>query len=247
MKIKKLLFVVVGISLTTFIFNSCNIFDSKKATGNISFYQVPLVCGADETIGCGSRIKPLFIESAKQKEIKESWTNREGTVIAFVWTDGKPEDKVARKLFDKLDIEGSLINDEKEIKALTAGMNGKQIWYQGMAVDSLSLHEAGTIAKTSTQAIIKKGLITQEESNLIRPDIENYFKKELVKVRTFDALINDQKTKWMDDCYQIYANHIGADRAKKVKIYYADYLIKKEQEKANCKENCKDKKDCCTK
>jgi len=244
---KKIILLSVSIVLTTFLFNRCNSVDSKAATAKISFYDVPLVCGADTTIGCGSRIKPLFIESAKQKDIKESWTNREGTVIAFVWTDSKPNNDIAQKLFKQFDIEGSLITDEKQITELTEGMNGKEIWYQGMAVDSLSLHEAGTIASKSTQVIVDAGLITQQEATAIRPEIENYFKKELVKVRTFDELINDQRTIWLDASYQIYASHIGADRADKVKIYYADYVAKKEAEEAKCKESCKNKKDCCKK
>ena len=39
---------------------------------SITFYSVPLVCGADSNIGCGSRIKPLFLETEKQNRIKES-------------------------------------------------------------------------------------------------------------------------------------------------------------------------------
>ena len=244
---KKIILAVLCLTLTVFLFNRCNSVDSKAATGKISFYDVPLVCGADSTIGCGSRIKPLFIESAKQKEIKESWTNREGTVIAFVWTDSKPNNDLAEKLFKQFDIEGSLITEDKQISELTEGMNGKQQWYQGMAVDSLSLHEAGTIATNSTQVIVDAGLITAEEAAAIRPEIENYFKKELVKVRPIDNLIEDERTKWREDSYKIYASHIGKDRADKVNAYYSAYLQKKIEEEKNCKPSCKDKKDCCKK
>lgn len=242
---RKLIF-IISIVLTSFLFNSCNLFDNKPVTGRVSFYKVPLVCGADATIGCGSRIKPLFIESAKQKEIKESWTNRQGTIIAFVWTEGKPNISVTEKLFKKLDIDASLINDEKEISKLTADMNGKQSWYQGMAVDSLSLHEAGTIASKTTKMIADAGLITSDEVKIIKPEIENYFKKELVKVRTFEELCQDEKTKWLEGSYQIYASHIGIERAEKVKAFYSEYLKKKEADD-KCKRSCEDKKGCCKK
>ncbi len=243
---KKIIF-AASIVFAAFLFNRCNSIDSNAATTTISFYDVPLVCGADPTIGCGSRIKPLFIESAKQKAIKESWTNREGTVIAFVWADGKPDNALAKKLFMQFNIEGTPIHDENKIHELTADINGKQAWYRGMEVDSLSFREAQTIAKNTTQVIVNGGLITEEEAAVIRPEIESYFKKELVKVRNVDELIQDERTKWIRDSYRIYANHIGAERADKVQTYYSGYLRKKIEEEKNCTKSCNDKKDCCKK
>ena len=249
MKRQILVPVITGtlITLASFLFNGCNSVESRTSTGNISFYDVPLVCGADATIGCGSRIKPLFMESEKQPEIKESWTNRQGTVIAFVWANGSPNHGLAEKLFRQFDIEGSQITDEKEIRELTEGMKGKQQWYEGMAVDSLSLHEAGTIASTTTQVILDAGLITAEEAAAIRMEIENYFRKELVKARDVDALLRDERTKWIEDSYLIYASHIGKERADKVNTYYSAWLKKKIEEEKNCTPSCKDKKDCCRK
>ena len=238
---------IASLTIAVFLLNRCNSLESKASTGNISFYDVPLVCGADSTIGCGSRIKPLFIESAKQKEIKESWVNRKGTVIAFLWAGNKPDNSVAENLFKQFDIEGSRVTNEKEISELIEGMKGKDLWYEGMAVDSLSLHEAGTIASNSTQVIIDAGLITTDEAAVIRPEIENYFKKELVKVRSVNNLIDDERTKWRKDSYQIYASHIGTDRADKVNKYYSEYLQKKIEEEKNCRQSCKEKKDCCKK
>ena len=85
-KMKKIILLSISVVLTILLFNRCTS-NSSAAAEKISFYEVPMVCGADTTIGCGSRIKPLFIESAKEKDIKESWVNLEGTVIAYVWTD----------------------------------------------------------------------------------------------------------------------------------------------------------------
>lgn len=249
MKMKKIIFSTLSIILTVLLFNCCYSIDNEASTRHISFYNVPLVCGADSSIGCGSRIKPLFIESEKQKEIKESWVNREGTIVAFIWTDDIADEDLAEKLFKQLNIDGALITDDKKMAELRVEMNGTQQWYKGMAVDSLSLQEAETIASNTTKAVMEEGLITKEESSAIRPEIENYFKKELVKVRTFEELCKDQKTKWSEDSYQIYLNHIGAERAGKVKIFLSDLLDKKEKEK-NCKKSCgkdENKKDCCTK
>jgi hypothetical protein len=164
-----------------------------------------------------------------------------------VWADGKPDNALAEKLFSQFNIEGTPIHDEKKIHELTAGINGKQAWYTGMEVDSLSFREAQTIAKNTTQVIVNGGLITEEEAAVIRPEIESYFKKELVKVRNVDELIQDERTKWIRDSYQIYANHIGAERADKVQTYYSGYLRKKIEEEKNCTKSCNDKKDCCKK
>jgi len=47
----------------------------------ITFYDVPLVCGAAPAIGCGSRAKPLLIDLERQSAIKEAWLNRAGTIV----------------------------------------------------------------------------------------------------------------------------------------------------------------------
>ena len=52
----------------------------------ITFYDVPLVCGAAPAIGCGSRAKPLLIDLERQSAIKEAWLNRAGTIVAIVWS-----------------------------------------------------------------------------------------------------------------------------------------------------------------
>ena len=44
----------------------------------ITFYDVPLVCGAAPAIGCGSRAKPLLIDLEQQTAVEEAWLNRRG-------------------------------------------------------------------------------------------------------------------------------------------------------------------------
>jgi len=52
---------------------------------DISFFNVPLVCNAAPTIGCGSRAKPVLTSFEKSPNVKEAWLNREGTTVAVVW------------------------------------------------------------------------------------------------------------------------------------------------------------------
>src|SRR5260221_13598629 len=51
----------------------------------ITFYDIPLVCGAAPAIGCGSRAKPLLMDLERQAAIREAWLSRAGTIVAIVW------------------------------------------------------------------------------------------------------------------------------------------------------------------
>jgi hypothetical protein len=205
----------------------------------ITFYKVPLVCGADSAIGCGSRLKPLFIETGNEKAIKESWSNRQGTVIAIVWNNNADE-KIIQPLFKKQEIEAELISDSAIIRQQMASLKGNGKWYKGMDVDQLSIEEAGFIAESATNFAKEASLINENEAKNIKSDIEAYFKKELTQVRTPDNLQSDStQGRWRQDAYQIYVNHIGKDRADKVSEAYEKYL----SERSKCKESCCDKKE----
>jgi hypothetical protein len=215
-------------------------------TEKISFYKVPLVCGADKSIGCGSRIKPLFINAEKEAEIKESWTNRQGTVIAIVW-NGAENEKLIQTLFEKNDIEGKLVFDSVEVKKLSSDFREKDKWLLGMDVDQLSIHEAGTIASDATKFAKEKGIINEDEASKIKADIEEYFKKELVKVRT-NAELGSEETNagWMQAMYDIYVRHIGQERADKAKDVYSEYQEEMRAKQDACCESDKEDK-CCKK
>ncbi len=229
--------------IATVLITACN---SSSKEELISFYKVPLVCGADSEIGCGSRIKPLFIETGKEKDIKESWTNKEGTVIAIVWSENENE-KLIQSLFEKNAIDGKLIVDSAELKNLSANFRGKEKWLKGMEVDELSIHEAGTIANSTTKFAIEQGIISDEEASAIKADIEEYFKKELVKVRTYEELKSEETDAvWMKSMYDIYVKHIGKERADKAKDLYYTFRDEMKKSKDACCDN-KEKDECCKK
>ena len=212
----------------------------------ISFYEVPLVCGADPDIGCGSRVKPLFIETAKENKIKESWLNRQGTLMAIVWdeqfTNTEEQEKLIQPLFAKFQINAVLITDSLKVKEITGSMNESGKWLQGMDVDKLSLEEAETIAESLTALGKSKGLLNDKETGLIKAELEDYFKKELVKVRTYDELKNrETQDKWQMDGYKIFEKHIGSVRADKIAKLYEEESGKEENMKS-CEEDCCKKK-----
>lgn len=248
MKKEILQFTTIFAVLATLIFTGCgNNKTTTTADGNIiSFYEVPLVCGAAPEIGCGSRIKPLFLDTEKEKQIKESWSNRQGTIIAIIWDaplkDASARENLIQPLFKKHAIDAKVISDDKDIANYMASMKTDQ-WYKGMDVDNLSLEEAGVIAEDLTKFAQDKGLINQSEKDSIKYDLEAYFKKELVIVRTCDELKSEEtQEKWRKDGYQIYVSHIGKERADSVAGFFDEYETMK-------KERCeKDgKKSCCEK
>lgn len=218
---------------------------------NISFYRVPLVCGAAPHIGCGSRIKPFFMDTEKESSIKESWTNRQGTVLAFVWNgDAKATDqeKVLHRLFEKHGIEAKYVSEAMEQSDLRTSLtNERDQWLEGMEVDRLSLEEAGVIAQSLTQFALDAKLITQDENDKIRSEFEAYFKKELVMVRTEDELrAFETQERWKRDGFAIYEKNIGKKRAEKVSKYYKKHQIEYMDKESCCsKEEGTD--DCCEK
>jgi hypothetical protein len=225
------------LSLLSLIGFNCS---NNKQTDIISFYEVPLICGAAPEIGCGSRIKPLFIDTEKEMAIKESWSNRQGTVIAIIWNDLSQNDSIResmiQSLFLKNDIEATLITRDSVINNLTLSLHGKDKWYKGMDVEQLSIEEAGIIAEDLTKFVLDSGLMNISETKAVKKDLEDYFKKELLKVRTYDDLKGPVTQKrWQDDGYQIYISHIGKERTDKV---VALYLKKLSREKG-----CKEEKD----
>jgi RimJ/RimL family protein N-acetyltransferase len=64
---------------------------SQVDSTRISFYAVPLVCGAAPEIGCGSRAKPILQALERNSAVAQAWLNRAGTVIAVLWSKDSTE------------------------------------------------------------------------------------------------------------------------------------------------------------
>lgn len=236
---KNSLFILLFFSAAVFfLFQECNTSKEDIRT----FYRVPLICGVNREIACGSRVKPLFLETEKQPEIKESWINRQGTVIAIVWNESLSQEKknnIIQPLFAKYEIEAEYVSDtEKKDRIIESffsnvapAQKGKDKWYHGMEVDQLSLEEAGSMGDSATLFALKAALINETEAFKIKNDIEEYMKTELIKVRTFKELTSDETDlKWKKQGYEIYIKYIGTERAEDVRDYYIEYqkqIIKK--------------------
>ena len=179
----------------------------------ISFYDVPLVCGAAPSIGCGSRTKPLLIDLEWQTPIKEAWLNRTGTIVAIVWRGPVRMEEVGRPIFERHEVRYNERRPDKET-AQFSRTNGR--WLQGAEVDRLSLEEAQQIAETSVVSATRDGLVSLEEAAQIKADIEAYFRNELVKFRTRQELLKDARSKFPQAILNVYEKHVGRERTAAV-------------------------------
>jgi hypothetical protein len=179
----------------------------------IAFYDVPLVCGAAPSIGCGSRAKPLLVDLERQVPIKEAWLNRAGTIVAIVWRGPARMEEVGRPVFERHEVQYAEVPDDKQA---ARSFRIDRRWFHGAEVDRLSLEEAREIAETSMASITEEGLVSIEEASRIKSDIEAYFRKELVRFRTREELQQDAQSKFPEAVINIYQKHIGTKRTAAV-------------------------------
>jgi hypothetical protein len=175
----------------------------------IAFYDVPLVCGAAPSIGCGSRAKPLLVDLEQQAPIREAWLNRAGTIVAIVWRDQARMEEVGKPIFERHEIEYTERRDDQQT---TGSFRMEGSWLRGAEVDRLSLEEAREIAETSVASAAKERLVSREEAAQIKSEIEAYFRKELLKVRTKQELLQDARGKFQEAILNIYEKHVGVER-----------------------------------
>ncbi len=225
-------------------FNACS--NGNAATAQkqvVSFYKVPLVCSAAPDIGCGSRSKPVLLKLEKNPAIKEAWLNRSGTVIAIVWKNNEQTETVAKPVFSENSIDFTEVS-EKNADEYKENFRKQNFWYHAADVDILSREEAATIAGSLVKWSLENNLITADEANKIKTDVEAYFKEELVKLRTQEQLNDDSQNKFRQALYNITEKYIGKDRTEKaMELYQKNF--EKQCKKDNSCTTPGTKKDCC--
>jgi hypothetical protein len=177
----------------------------------ITFYDVPLVCGAAPAIGCGSRAKPLLMDLERQAAIREAWLNRAGTIVAIVWSGPARTAEVARPVFERHEVQCKERCDDKP-----SSFRKNMSWFRGAEVDQLSLEEAREIAEISVASAARERLVSAEEAAQIKSDIEAHFREELVMLRTKQELLQDTQGKFPQAVLNIYQKRIGMERTAEV-------------------------------
>src|SRR5260370_3484495 len=176
-------------------------------------YDVPLVGGAAQAMGCGSGAKPLLMELEQRTAIKEAWLNRAGTIVAIVWSGPARTEEVAKPVFERHEIQYRERGDDRKT---TGSFRSQGTWLRGAEVDRLSLEEVQEIAETSVSAAARERLVSVEEAAQIKSDIEAYFRKELLKFRTKQELLRDTQSKFPEAVLSIYEKHLGRESAAEV-------------------------------
>ncbi len=196
----------------------------------VTFYDVPLVCGAAPSIGCGSRAKPLLLDLERQSAIKEVWLNRTGTIVAIVWHDEPHMEEAGKPIFKRHEVEyNELRGDKPDSLRIDEG------WFRGAEVDHLSLEEAREIAETLVALVGKERLTSIEEAAQIKSDIEHYFRKELIKIRTKQELLHDTQDKFRKAVLNIFQKHVGTERASEVQARIQNpFAIAEKAETSSC-------------
>jgi hypothetical protein len=123
-------------------------------------------------------------------------------------------EEVGRPVFERHEVQYTERRDDKQT---TESFRIEGSWLRGAEVDRLSLEEAREIAETSAASATKDGLVSVEEAGQIKPDIEAYFRKELVKFRTKEELLHDARTKFPEAVLNIYERHVGTERIAAVR------------------------------
>ena len=121
--------------------------EAPVSAERVSFFEVPLECGAAEALGCGSASKPVLKELERNSKVKEAKINYSGTVLAVVWND--PEQALSgvatvEAVFKARDLETTLLRASARARALKEYGSGR--WYGSAEVDHLSEREAQVIA-----------------------------------------------------------------------------------------------------
>lgn len=140
---------------------------------DVSFFKVPLECGAAADLGCGSSAKPILRELEQDSRVATAKINRPGTVLAVSWknpgqaTSGIP---FVASTFEKNESEATTLRGPARESALMQYKAGQ--WYGPAEVDRLSEREAEVIASR---------LVTRAQLGLA-PEIEKALTHDLSAV-----------------------------------------------------------------
>jgi mercuric ion binding protein len=126
---------------------AATVLDAPVSPERVSFFEVPLECGASEGLGCGSASKPVLKALDRDPKVKDAKINHAGTVLAVVWND--PEQAVSgaatvEAAFKARDLETTLLRGPARDRALQEYGSGR--WYGAAEVDRLSERESQVIA-----------------------------------------------------------------------------------------------------
>jgi copper chaperone len=153
---------------------------SDVSPERVSFFEVPLECGASEGLGCGSAAKPLLNELGGNHGIADARINYPGTILAVVWeTPNGRSEAAVEALFEAHHMAAATLRGEAREKALHA-FEAEQ-WYGAADVDRLSEHEARVIAARIVNRAGNRLGLTPNRLAALTEDLAVVFARHLTK------------------------------------------------------------------
>jgi hypothetical protein len=154
---------------------------------NTSFFKVSLVCNMAPDIGCGSRSKPLLLNLENDKNIKEAWLNKEGTLMAIVCNeviDKSSQLVIINSIFSKYNMTINDLNFVTEVYSFSSKNN----WFRSNDVDKLSKEEALTLANIIVKVYHKLNPLTDVQKEKLQNETVNIFYDFFLTFTTFNQL-----------------------------------------------------------
>lgn len=163
----------------------------------VSFFNVPLVCNAAPTIGCGSRAKPILTSFENSPNVKEAWLNKAGTTIAIVWNEGLDvvnKKETASTIFSEHKLNATEISTE-EYSTTYNSFKTHEGWLKGSDVDKLSKEEASIFAKRITNTIKENTDISVAHLEKIEQKVSDGFYDFFLNYKSINDLGNPNSYK----------------------------------------------------
>lgn len=198
-------------------------FMSANNTG-VSFYQVPLVCHAAPSIGCGSKAKFLLVDLEKYNDAVEgAWLNKTGTVVAVKWDTKTEENKKAeiiKKVSTNHNIELTTLAQIEATDYAKTFPNSSE-WYKGKEVDKLSKEEAGIIAKNTIASYKSNKLIKPSFEKQFQTDIEKIYADLFLSISSYKDLTTAAYNKVENQIQQAGEKYVGKGKMPHVELCIA--------------------------
>jgi copper chaperone CopZ len=190
-------------------------------TGKITFYEAPLVCAADPTIGCGSKAKFLLADLERNPDaIEGAWLNKKGTVIAIKWKDNVSVSKRAQIISavgTKHEMEVAPVVDAQAAIYVKTFPNGAA-WYKGKEVDNLSREEAAFIAQKTIASYKKKGLVKDSFAKQFQVDIQKIYTDLFLSLTSYKDLNTETYNKVEDQIQRAGEKYVGKGKMPHVEL-----------------------------
>ena len=201
----------------------------------VSFFEVPLVCNAAPTIGCGSKAKFILNDLMQDEAVNEAWLNRTGTMIAIVWNPAVSSN-MRRTAVDSVFTRHGLpiVHADKTVHGdLAASFATRTNWYKGSEVDKLSIEEAGVIADKIITPLAKAVSFRSEEDMLsLREDIKNIIQNCFLSIRSYRELDAQTYQRLENEIRLAGEKYLGKGNMPELRLAMADCDIS--SGKASC-------------